>query len=174
MPAKPLADERESERKHQEGRPSRDAERRADEREARHAAGSVEREGDGQERAQRVGDHVDGRELEPIHDVPQERSTVVEQVDAAVVERIGQPVTRPVDCEHAVVLRESREDRHHLVGAAQPTVDVQKRRPAAELEDLCLALGPANPADTSLRCEPGEQRGLRLLEFPIQLCLHKG
>ena len=75
--------------KHQEGRPSRDPERRADEREARHAAGSVEREGDGQERAQRVGDHVDGRELERIHDVPQERSTVVEQVDAAVVERIG-------------------------------------------------------------------------------------
>ena len=98
---------------------------------------------------------------------------MVEQVDAAVVERIGQPVTRPVDREHAVVLRERREDRHHLVCAAQPTVDVQKRRPAAELEDLCLALRPANPADTRLRCEPGEQRGLRLLELPIQLCLHE-
>ena len=160
-------------RKHQEGRPSRDPERRADEREARHAAGSVEREGDGQERAHRVGDDVDGRELERIHDVPQERSTVVEQVDAAVVERIGQPVTRPVDCEHSVVLRESREDRHDLECAAQPTVDVQKRRPVAELEDLCLALGPANPADTRLRREPGEQLGLRLLEFPIQLCVHE-
>ena len=98
---------------------------------------------------------------------------MVEQVDAVVVERIGQPVTRPVDGEHAVVLRESREDRHQLVGAAQPTVDVQKWRPAAELEDLCLAFGPANPSDTSLRCEPGEQCGLRLLDFPIQLCLHE-
>ena len=173
VPAKPMADERESERKHQEGRPSHDPERRADERKARHAAGSVEREGDGQERAQRVGDHIDGRELERIHDVAQERPTVVEQVDAAIVERIGQPVTRPVDREHAVGLRERREDRHHLVCAAQPTVDVQKRRSAAELDYLCLALGPANPADARLRCEPGEQRSLRLLELPIQLCLHK-
>ena len=82
-------------------------------------------------------------------------------------------MTRPVDGEHAVGLRERREDRHDLVCAAQPTVDVQKRRPAAELDDLCLALRPANPADTSLRREPGEQRGLRLLELPIQVCLHK-
>jgi hypothetical protein len=137
------------------------------------AAGIVEREGDGQERPQRVGDHVDGRELERIHDIAQERPTVVEQVDAAIVERIGQPVTRPVDCEHAVGLRESREDRHRLVGAAQPTVDVQKRRPAAELGDLCLALGPANPADTRLGREPVEQRSLRRLELPIQICLHE-
>jgi hypothetical protein len=28
--------------------------------------------------------------------------------------------------------------------------------------------------DTSLRGEPGEQRGLCLLQFPIQLCLHHG
>ena len=51
------------------GRPH-DAERRADERKARHAVGSVEREGDGQERAHRVGDDIDGRELEPVHDIP--------------------------------------------------------------------------------------------------------
>ena len=97
---------------------------------------------------------------------------MVEQVDAAVVERIGQPVTRPVDGEYAVVLRESGEDRHQLVGAAQPTVDIEKRRPAAELEDLRLALRPANPADTSLGRVSGEQCGLRLLECLIQLCLH--
>ncbi len=74
----PLADQRESERKDLERRLSRDPERRADERKARHAAGSVEREGDGQERAQRVGDHIDGREVERIYDVTQENSTVVE------------------------------------------------------------------------------------------------
>jgi hypothetical protein len=134
------ADERKSDRKHQERRPSRNPEWGADEREARHAAVSVDREGDEQERAQRVGDYVDGREPERIHDLPQERSTVVEQVDAAVVERIGQPVTGTVDREHAVGLRESREDRHDLVRAAQPAVDVQQRRPGTELEDLCLAL----------------------------------
>ena len=173
VPAEPRADERESERKHQEGRSSRDPERCADERKARHAAGSVDREGDGQERAHRVGDHVDGRELERIQDVAQERPTVVEQIDAAVVERIGQPMTRPIDREHAVVLRERREDRHHLVCAAQPTVDVQKRRAGTELEELGLALRPANPADASVRREPGEQRGLRLLELPIQLVLHE-
>ena len=120
MPAKPRADERESDWKHQEGRPSSDPEWGADERKARHAAGIVEGEGDGQERAQRVGDHIDGRELKPIHDVPQKRPTVVEQVDAAVLERIGQPVPRTVDCEHTVGLRESRENRHHLVSPPKP------------------------------------------------------
>ena len=172
VPAEPLADERESDRKHQEGRPSRDPDRRADEREARDAARRVDREGDGQERAHRVGDHVDRRKLERVDDVTQERPTVVEQIDATVVERIGQAVARPVDGEDAVLLRESREDRHHLECAAQPTVDVQKRRARAELEELCLALRPADSADASIRREPGEQRRLRLLEFPIQLCLH--
>ena len=162
-----MADERESDRKHQEGRPAHDPERRADERKPRHAAGSVEREGDGQQPAHRVGDHIDGRELEPIDDVPQERPAVVEQVDAAIVERIGQSVTRPVDGEYAVVLRESREDRHHLVCAAQPAVDVQKRRPGAQLEELGLALRPANPADARVRCEPGEQRSLCVLELSV-------
>ena len=117
---------------------------------------SFDRKSDGQERAQRVGDHVDGRQLQLIKDVAQERPTVLEQIDAPVIEGIGHAVTRPVDCEHAVGLRESREDRHHLECAAQPTVDVQKRRAGAELEDLRLALGPANSADTSLRREPGE------------------
>ena len=130
-------------------------ERCADEREARDAARSVEREGDGQERAHRVGDHVDGRELERVEDVAQERPSVVEQIDAAVVEGIGQPVTRPVDGEHAVVLRERREDRHHLECAAQPTVDVQQRRPGAELEELCLALRPADSADAAYRARSG-------------------
>lgn len=122
--------------------------------------------------AQRVGDHIDRGKLERIHDVTQERSAVVEQVDAAVVERIGQPVTRPVDREHAAFLRECREDRHHLERAAQPTVYVQKWRAGAEFEDLRLALGPANAVDAGLGCEPGEQRIVRLLELPIRLCLH--
>ena len=99
---------------------------------------------------------------------------MVEQVDAAIVERIGQPVTRPVDCEHAVGLRERREDRHHLVCAAQSTVDVEKRRPGAELVELGLDLRPANPPDARVRCEPWEQRGLRLLELSVQLVLHTG
>ncbi len=118
VPAKSMADERESQRKHLEGRPLHDPERRADERKVRHAAGSVEREGDGQERAQRVGDHIDGRELERVNDVAQERPTVVEQVDAAIVERIGQPMAWPVHGEHPVGLRERREDRRQLVCAA--------------------------------------------------------
>ncbi len=65
---------------------------------------------------------------------------MVEQIDATVVEWIGQPVPRPIDREDAVVLRERREDRHHLVGAAQPAVDIEERRAAAELEELSLAL----------------------------------
>jgi hypothetical protein len=85
VPAEPRPDERESERKHQEGRPSRDPERRTDERKARHAAGTVEREDDGPERAHRVGDHVDGRQLDRVQDVAQERPSVLEQIDAAVV-----------------------------------------------------------------------------------------
>lgn len=74
--------------------------------------------GDGPERAYRVGDDVDGWQLELIKDVAQERPTVLEQIDALVVEGIGHAVTRPVDCEHAVGLRESREDRYHLERAA--------------------------------------------------------
>jgi hypothetical protein len=69
-----------------------------------------------------------------------------------------------------VVLRERSEDRHDLECAAQPTVDVQQRRPGTELEQLRLALGPADSADASVRRVPGEQRGLYLREFPIQLC----
>ncbi len=97
---------------------------------------------------------------------------MVEQIDATVVEWIGQAVARSVDGDDAVLLRESREDRYDLECAAQPTVDVQKRRACAELEELCLALRPADSANVSIGREPGEQRRLRLLEFPIQLRLH--
>jgi len=45
------------------------------------------------ERARRVGDDVDGREVGRVHCVPQEGSTVVERVDVAPVERVGYPVT---------------------------------------------------------------------------------
>jgi hypothetical protein len=99
---------------------------------------------------------------------------VVEEIDAPVVEGIGQAVTRPINGEHAAVLRERWQDRHDLERASQPTVDVQQRRPAAELVDLCLALGPANRPGTSLGREPREQRRLCLRELPIQRGLHTG
>ena len=79
---------------------------------------SFDRKSDGPERAYRVGDHVDGWQLELIEDVAQERPAVLEQIDAPVVEGIGHAMTRPVDCEHAVGFCESREDRHHLERAA--------------------------------------------------------
>ena len=137
--------------------------------------GRVEREGDGPERAHRVGDHVDGRKLGPH---PRCRAGTCARARAdrrrgSRKDRRG-AVTRPVDREHAVGLRERPEDRDDLEGAAEPAVDVQERRPRAELDDLCLALRPANPADARVRCEPGEQRCLRLRELSVQLCLHAG
>jgi hypothetical protein len=65
-----------------------------------------------------LGDYVYGRELDCIEDVAQECPSVVEQIDTAVVERIGQPVARPIDGENAVVLRENPEDRYDLERAA--------------------------------------------------------
>ena len=113
------------------------------------------------------------RQLERIHDVAQERPSVVEQIDAAVVEGVGQPLAGPIDREHAMALRERREDRHDLVCAAQPSVDVQKRRPAAEFKQLRLALRPADAPHLSVRRVAGEQRRLCPLEFQIQLWLHR-
>ena len=52
--------------------------------------------------------HVDGRELERVQDVPKEGAPVVEQIDASVVEWVGQPVARAVDNEHAAVPGERR------------------------------------------------------------------
>ncbi len=98
---------------------------------------------------------------------------MVEEVDPAVVERIGQAVTGPVDREDVVVLSEGGEDRHHLEGTAQPAVDVQQRCATAELEDLRLAPGPANPSHASLGRESGEQGGLRPLHLSVQLRLHE-
>jgi hypothetical protein len=83
---------------------------------------------------------VYGRELDCIEDVAQECPSVVEQIDTAVVERIGQPVARPIDGENAVVLCENPEDRYDLERAAQPTMDVQEGRAGAEFEELRLAL----------------------------------
>jgi len=100
---------------------------------------------------------------------------VVEQIDAAVVEGIGQPVARPIDREHAMALRERHEDRHDLWCAAKSSVDVQKRRPGTELEQLRLALRPADAPHLRLRGVAGEQRRLCRLEFQVQLqlCLHR-
>ena len=49
---------------------------------------SFDRKGDGPERAYRVGDHVDGWQLELIEDVAQERPTVLEQIDPTRIGRV--------------------------------------------------------------------------------------
>ena len=106
VPAELLSDERKPERKQLARHLTLVPGRSADERETRDPARRVDRERDGPERAHRVGHHIDGRQLERIQDVAQERPGVVEQIDAVVVERIGEPVTRPIDREDAVVFRE--------------------------------------------------------------------
>ncbi len=97
---------------------------------------------------------------------------MLKQIDAAVVEGIGQAMTRPIDCEDAVVLGERLEDRDDFEGAGEPAVDVQQWRAGAELEELRLAQRPADSADSCVWREPGEQRGLCLRELPIQVHLH--
>jgi hypothetical protein len=140
VPAERLPDEREPKGKQLARHTAPDSGGSPDEYESGNAAGSVACEGDGPERADRLGDYVYGRELECIEDVAQECPSVVEQIDTAVVERIGQPVARPIDGENAVVLRESPEDRYDLERAAQSTMDVQEWCAGADFEDLRLTL----------------------------------
>src|SRR5262249_35960632 len=139
VPAERLPDEREPKWKQLARHTAPDSDGSPDECESGNAAGSVDRERDGPERADRLGDHVYGRELDCIEDVAQECPSVIEQIGTAVVERIGQPVARPIDGENAVVPRQNPENRYDLERAAQPTMDVQQRRAGAEFEELRLA-----------------------------------
>ena len=112
---------------------------------------------------------------ELIEDVAQVRgrSTVLEQIDAPVVEGIGHAVTRPVDCEHAVGLARAARIGTTSNAPLNPPWTYRSGEPTPSSK-TCVS-----PWDQRIRrtrvsgANRASRRRLRLFEFPIRLCLHK-
>jgi hypothetical protein len=101
--AERLADDRQTYQTEQERSVARQPDGCADEHESRDALRRVQREGGRPEAADRIGCDVGRRELERVEDVLEKCLRVLEQVDAAVVERLRQSVAGAVHGEHAPV-----------------------------------------------------------------------
>jgi hypothetical protein len=136
---------------------------------ARDAARGVEGQRQRQEAAEGVGHDVHRVEVERIEHVAEERAAVIEEFHATVIERVGQPVTRAIDGEHAVMARQRREDRHPVERAVQPAVDQQQGRAGAELQELGLALRPPDPADARVGRTAGEEGCLSGFEIGVRV-----
>jgi hypothetical protein len=101
-----LSDYRGAENTQRQWHIARDAGRMAGDDEPMYTRWLLEREHRRPPATNRVRDERRRLELEPVKDVSEERARVSREIDAVVVERIGETVARTVDREHAMASSE--------------------------------------------------------------------
>ena len=101
---------------------------------------------DGPQATHRAARDLSHRDVERVEDLGEERDPVAPQVDTAIVERRGEPMTRPIDRDDPAARREPSHQRRPVGRIAHPTVDQEDRLAGTGLDDLRLAAGPAQPS----------------------------
>jgi hypothetical protein len=100
---------------------------------------SLKREGGGPQSAKRVRHDVDRSQAKRIQDIAQEPARMAEWINALIIERVGEPMTREIDDERATLTSERWEDWRPKEATGKTTVNQQERRTSAKLQRLGLA-----------------------------------
>jgi DNA-binding protein HU-beta len=87
---------------------------------------------------------------------------MLEWINIRIVEWVGEPMTRKIDDDRAVVVRERRKNRRPIEAASQTSMYQQQRRARAKFQQLGLAMRPAQPPHARAGRNPRTGKEVRI------------